>query len=109
MVAKNQRKRQKRKRSSLDKAMIAFVRIGVIISCVFFFVGLGSAQQNDLQYISSSESSKMFKNPNGLFSSSEMQADQKYRPAKLDSNKADQALKKKKGIKNKNSMEQNKE
>ena len=58
--------------------MINYVKIGIIIFCIVLFGGIaGFAQQNDLANVSTPESSKMFKNPNGLISSSAMQADEK--------------------------------
>ncbi|MFA5350664.1 MAG: hypothetical protein WC357_04955 [Candidatus Omnitrophota bacterium] len=56
--------------------MVKFiVKIGIMVFWIAFFSGVnGFAQQNDLQNIATSESSKMFKNHNGLISSSEMQA-----------------------------------
>lgn len=65
--------------------MMNSVKFGLIVFCIVFFnVINGFAQQNDLQNIATSEASKMFKNHNGLISSSEMQAYQKNLSGRTD-------------------------
>jgi len=52
-----------------------FVRIVAVVFCFVSFSGIsGFAQRNDLQNISTPEASKMFKDHDGLISSSQMQA-----------------------------------
>ena len=55
--------------------MTGFVKIGIIISCVIFFSGIMCfAERNDIPDVSTPELSKLVKDSNGLFSSTEMQA-----------------------------------
>ena len=64
--------------------MINLARIGILFFCIVLFSGIICfAQHNDLQNISTSESSKMFKGSNGLISSSEMQTYQEGKTSEM--------------------------
>ena len=68
--------------------MTNFIRIGIIVCCFLLSNGiLIFAQRNDVQDISTPELSKMFKDHDGLFSSSDMQAYQEDKSSQSDMNK----------------------
>ena len=64
--------------------MVKLIKLGIIISCIVILSDIACfAQQNDLQDISTPESSKMIKNQNGLISSTEMQVYQEEKSSEL--------------------------